>query len=139
MAPHEQSERDVPVMPQNAGAPNPPQPPAGPAGSPMAQPTPNDGARQMGMVQVETAMQMLEKALPVLGSNTPEGKSCLAALSGLSKHFNRQQAQGLVPAQIAEMARAQQQSPIAKLMSQGQGQAAPQGGGAEPAPMPMAA
>lgn len=102
----------------------------------MAQPTPNDGARQMGMVQVETAMQMLERALPVLGSNTPEGKAALGALSGLSKIFQRQQSQDLVPAQIAEMARAQQQSPMTQMMAQGQGQP-PQG--AAPAPMPMAA
>lgn len=100
----------------------PPAPPPGPNGSPMAQPSPNDGARQMGMVQVETAMQMLERALPVLGSNTPEGKAALQALSGLSRIFQRQQAQPLVPAQIAEMARAQQQSPMSQLMAQGQQQ-----------------
>lgn len=99
----------------------------------MAQPTPNDGARQMGMVQVETAMQMLERALPVLGSNTPEGKAALGALSMLSKIFQRQQSQDLVPAQIAEMARAQQQSPMTQMMAQGQPQ------GAQPPQMPMAA
>lgn len=126
----------MPVTPPiDTGAAMPPQPPAGPAGAPMSQPTPNDGARQMGMVQVETAMQMLEKALPVLGSNTPEGKAALQALHGLSRAFQRQPSQDLVPAQIAEMARAQQQSPISQLMAQGQGQ--PQG--AAPAPMPMAA
>lgn len=121
------------VMPQTAaGAPNPTPPPPGPAGAPMAQPTPNDGSRQMGMVQVETAMQMLEKALPVLGSNTPEGKACLSALNTLSQKFQRQQAAGLVPAQIAELARAQQQSPVGQMMNQG---GAPEGG----APMPAAA
>jgi hypothetical protein len=107
----------------------------------MAQPTPNDGARQMGMVQVETAMQMLEKALPVLGSNTPEGKACLAALNTLSQKFQRQEAEQLVPAQIAEMARAQQASPLAQLMAkQGAAGQPPQGGAAPgPQPMPMAA
>lgn len=104
----------------------------------MAQPTPNDGARQMGMVQVETAMQMLERALPVLGSNTPEGKAALTALNALSKHFNRQKSEGLVPAQIAEMARAQQASPMAQMMSQGP-QPPQQPQGSQPAAMPMAA
>lgn len=99
----------------------------------MTQPQPNDGARQMGMVQVETAMQMLEKALPALGSNTPEGAAALKALSTLSSKFNRQKSQDLVPAQIAEMARAQQQSPLAQLMQSGD---APQGG-AQPSPQPM--
>lgn len=91
----------------------------------MAQPTPNDGARQMGFVQVETAMQMLEQALPTLGSNTPEGEACLKALQALSRVINRQKSQDLVPAQIQEMARAQQQSPIAQLMGGGAPAAAP--------------
>lgn len=104
-------------MPPPQGAPMPEAPPPGPQGAPMAQPMPNDGARQMGMVQVETAMQMLEQALPTLGSNTPEGAAVLKAMSVLSKPFNRQQAQPLVPMQIAEMARSQQQSPIGQLMA----------------------
>jgi hypothetical protein len=92
----------------------------------MAQPTPNDGARQMGLVQVETAMSMLEQALPSLGSNTPEGEAALKALSVLSRAVNRQKSQDLVPAQIAELARTQQQSPLAQMM----------GGGAAPSPAP---
>ena len=128
----------MPVMPPQAGSPNPAAPAPGPSGAPMAQPTPNDGARQMGMVQVETAMQMLEKALPVLGSNTPEGKAALQALHGLSRAFQRPQSQDLVPAQIAEMARAQRASPVAQMMQQPPQQ--PQGGGQpQQPPMPMAA
>lgn len=95
-------------------------------GAPMAQPSPNDGARQMGMVQVETALQMLEQALVSLGSQTPEGAAVLKAMSALSKNFTRTQSQDLVPAQIAEMARAQQQSPMAQMI-----------GGGAPAPAPM--
>lgn len=91
------------------------------------------------MVQVETAMQMLEKALPVLGSNTPEGKAALSALHTLSQKFQRQKSEELVPAQIAEMARAQRQSPIAQMMSQPQGGGGgappPPGAGAPPPPM----
>lgn len=103
----------------------------------MSQPTPNDGARQMGMVQVVTAMQMLEKALPTLGSNTPEGKACLSALNTLSTKFQRQKAEDLVPAQIQEMARAQRASPVAQMLMQQQGQQqAPQGAAPQPAPAP---
>lgn len=120
------------MIPQEAQAPMPPAPPPGPQGSPMAQPTPNDGERQMGMVQAETAMQMLEQAIPLLRSNTPEGSAAVDALKLLSKALGaRQQSQQLVPAQIAEMARAQQQTPIAQLMAGGQGGA--------PAPQPVAA
>lgn len=131
----------MPGPQMSAGAPNPAAPPPGPAGAPMQQPTPNDGARQMGMVQVETAMQMLEKALPTLGSNTPEGQAALSALKTLSGKFQRQKSQDLVPAQIAEMARAQQQTPIAQMMAQGGGAGgAPQGGPQQQPPaMPMAA
>lgn len=92
----------------------------------MAQPTPNEGSRQMAMVQVETAMQMLEEACTKLGNDSKEYAAAEKALNSLSKVFNRQKAKELVPAQIAELARAQQQSPIAGLMSGG----AP--GGAQP-------
>lgn len=103
----------------------------------MAQPTPNDGAKQMGSVNVEGAMQMLEQALPSLGSNTPEGAAVLDALSKLSKHFNRGKSKELVPAQLMELARAQKQSPMAGMMG---GMGAPAAGGAAPSPaMPQAA
>lgn len=108
-------------QPQTGSAPNPVPPPAGPLGSPMSQPTPNEGSRQMAMVQVETAMQMLEQACAALGSDTKEYTAAEDALTKLSKVFNRQKARDLVPAQIAEMARAQQQSPIASLIEAPQG------------------
>lgn len=86
--------------------------------SPMAQPSPNEGGRQMGMVNVESAMQMLEQAIAELGSNTEEGKAVLEALTKLAKHFNRPQAAELVPAQVIELARKQRQSPISAMMDQ---------------------
>lgn len=111
------------VMPQTGapgipGAPTPPMPPSGPTAAPMSQPTPNDGERQMGMVNVESAMQMLEQALGTLGSNTEEGKAVLEALTKLSKSFSRPQAAELVPAQVLELARKQRQSPLAAMMEQ---------------------
>lgn len=74
----------------------------------------------MGMVNVESAMQMLEQAVAQLGSNTEEGKVVLEALTKLSKSFNRPQAEELVPAQVIELARKQRQSPIAAMMDQQQ-------------------
>jgi hypothetical protein len=119
--------RGMMPMPQmSAGAPQPPQTPAGPQGAPMAQPSPNDGAKQMGIVQVETAMQLMEQALPTLGSNTEEGAAVLKAMTALAKAFNRQKSKDLVPAQIQEMARTQQQSPMAQAMAGPPGGAAPQ-------------
>lgn len=101
----------------------------------MAQPSANEGSMQMGRVNVEAGMEMLEQAIPTLGSDTPEGHAVIKALSILAKVFQRQEAQGLVPAQIQELARAQQQSPLMGIMG---GQQAPQGapGGA---PQPAAA
>lgn len=72
----------------------------------------------MGMVNVESAMQMLEQSLASLGSNTEEGKAVLEALSKLAKNFNRPKSQDLVPAQVLELARKQRQSPIASMMQQ---------------------
>jgi hypothetical protein len=117
-------------MPMPQGAPVPPQLPPGPQGSPMTQPSPNEGKRQMGMVKVEGAMQMLEQAIPDLGSNTPEGAAVTRALSALSSKFNRAKSEGLVPAQILELAKAQQPSPIAGMLG---GAGGPQPAGA-PAP-----
>src|SRR5512146_2439654 len=98
----------MPMMPGAGPAPAmPPQVPKGPAGSPMAQPSPSAGNKQMGMVNVESAMQLLEQALPSLGSNTPEGAAVIRAISALSKNFMRQKAEPLIPAQIMELARAQ--------------------------------
>lgn len=106
-------------------------------GAPMAQPSPNDGARQMAMVQVETGMQMLEQAIAGLGSTSEEGAAVVKALGTLSSKFTRSKSKDLVPAQIAEMARSQRQSPLAQMMGGAAGQqgAQPPAAGA-PAPMP---
>ena len=85
----------------------------------MTQPSPNDGAKQIGMVQVESAQQLLERALPSLGTNTPEHAAVMRALSALSKAFNRAKDESLVPAQIAEMSRAQQGSPMQQMIPGG--------------------
>lgn len=110
------------MPPPEVAAPVPQMPPGGPSAAPLAQPTPNEGARQMGMVSVESAMQLLEQSLSNLGSNTPEGTAVLEALTKLSKHFNRPEAEDLIPAQVLELARTQRQSPIAKMMTEQQPQ-----------------
>ena len=99
----------------------------------MSQPSPNDGARQIGMVRVETAQQMLEQALPALGMNTPEHAAVTKALSLLSKHFQRAKSEQLVPAQIAEMARAQGGSPVQQMIPGGGAGQQPQ---QQPQPQP---
>ena len=110
--------------PQAAAPPTP----AGPQGAPMAQPSPNDGANQMGLVQLETAMQMIERALGSIPAG-PEHDAAIKALSALSKVVNRQQQEDLVPAQLAELMRTQQTSPMQQIMG---------GGGAPQQAQPMA-
>jgi hypothetical protein len=88
----------------------------------MSQPTPNDGSTQMAMVQVETAQQMLEQACASLPRDSKQYSAAEKALKALSKDFPRQRSGELVNAQLAEMARAQQQAPVAQFMG-----SAPQG------------
>src|SRR5512146_3306948 len=99
-----------------AGQGVPPSPPPGPQAAPMAQPSPNQGNMQMGRVQVESAMQMLEQALPALGTGTPDGAAVIRALSSLARHFNRQKNAELVPAQLMEMAQANQPSQLQQML-----------------------
>lgn len=116
-----------------AGPAVPPSSPAGPQAAPMAQPSPNQGNMQMGRVQVESAMQLLERALQAVGTTTAEGEAVLKALTALAKHFNRQKAQELVPAQILEMAHANQPSDLQQMLAQ-----RPGAGGAQQTPQPPA-
>lgn len=95
----------------------------------MAQPTPNDGQRQIGLVAVQAAADALSQALPALGSMTQEGQAVISALKALSK-FTSPTGNDLVPAQIMELQRGQQQGPMQQMMSGG----APQGGAGAPTP-----
>ena len=116
------------------GAPPSPSVPPGPQAAPMAQPSPNRGNAMMGKAQVESAMQILEQALPQLGTSSPEGAAIIRALSALARHFNRQQGAELVPSQIMMQAQAARPSPLAGMMA---GQGGPQGQPPQPPQPPM--
>ena len=111
------------------GAPPSPSVPPGPQAAPMAQPSANRGNAMMGKAQVESAMQILEQALPQLGTSSPEGGAVIRALSALARHFNRPEGKELVPAQIMQMAQAAKPSPMQGMLSQPPGGA----GGMPPA------
>lgn len=94
----------------------------------MAQPTENAGALQQAAAEVESAMQVLTQAMSRLPVAGPEWEAVNKALGLLAKPFARQQAQDLVPAQILQMAQAQQASPLMQILAQQkQGQQPPQG------------
>jgi len=87
------------------GAPGMPQPGAGPkpGGAPMAKPQEKEGLKEAARVNIHIAMNMLEQALPVFGSESKEGKSVLKILNMLSKEFGHQDASDLVPAEVLQM------------------------------------
>lgn len=88
-----------------------------PVTAPMTSPQQNEGQQQAAMVDISMAMDLLEKSLPLFGSETDQGRSLLSALTGLSKTFGEQRDKGrqLVPAEIMQLM-----------------QSLPQGGGASP-------
>lgn len=94
----------------------------------MAQPTPNEGNRQMGAVQVESAIQLLDRALGEFAPSSPEHAAVVRAIGSLSKHFNRQKSKELIPAQLMELVQANKASPMEGVMSSPQTPPAPAGG-----------
>lgn len=71
----------------------------------MATPQPNQGLKQAAKVQVQICVQSLERALPVFGSDSPEGKGILSALKTLTSAFGKSEAQTreLIPAEVMSM------------------------------------
>lgn len=95
----------------------------------MSQPTENAGNIQQAAAIVEGAMQTLQQAMAKLPVASPEWTAINDALGKLAKPFAKQQAGDLVPAQILQMAQAQQASPLMQILAQ---QQPPGGGGAPP-------
>ncbi len=104
-------------MPPAGGAPPMGNAP-GPAAAPMTQPTPNDGAMQAGAAEVESCQSVLARALAKMDPKSPEYEAVVKVLGILAKAFGAQQATDLVPAQIMQMAQAQQSSPLMQHLAQ---------------------
>ena len=62
----------------------PGQPPFG--SSPVQMPTPNRGLQAAALNQIQWAVRILEKALPVMGATSPVGKDLMSAIKSLAKH-----------------------------------------------------
>lgn len=84
-------------------------PRSGPA-SPMPQPQEKEGLKEAARVNVHIAMNMLEQALPVFGSETKEGKDVLKVLNMLARSFGDNDTSDLHPAEIRQMVGAMPQS-----------------------------
>ena len=132
------------IPPAGAGT-QPGQPPFG--SSPVTMPTPNQGLKAAALAQLQWAVRIMEKALPMLGSTSEEGKSVMKALVSLQK---------LVPAGSTSpgvensalqqmMLGARQEQPMLAMLKNAQagaggaggpgGAAAPGAPGASPPPM----
>lgn len=57
---------------------------APPMGAPMSTPEPKMGNREGGLVNISMAMDLIEQALPSLGSESEEGQKALSALKVLT-------------------------------------------------------
>ncbi len=89
----------------------------------MAQPTENAGDMQQAAAEVESTMAVLSQAMARLPVGSPQWAAVNKALTVLSKAFAQQQGRDLVPAQIMQMAQANQSSPLMAMLQQ-----QPQGG-----------
>lgn len=61
-----------------------PPPEAPPMSSPMSAPEPKAGMREAALVNVSMALDLIEQALPAIGSETDEGKKLVSALTTLT-------------------------------------------------------
>lgn len=124
--------------PGGQAQPAPGTPRSGPA-SPMPQPQEKEGLKEAARVNVHIAMNMLEQALPVFGSETKEGKNVLKVLNMLAKDFGDSDTSDLHPAEIRQMVGAMPQSgggtDVQKMLMRG----AAGGGGGQPQPQAMPA
>ena len=55
-----------------------------PMSSPMSTPEPKMGTREGAMINISMAMDLIEQALPALGSESPEGQKALSVLRQMS-------------------------------------------------------
>lgn len=85
--------------PQDSGAATP----GGPAASPMSQPQEKRGKQAAALVNLQIAQNMIEQAITVFDSGSPEYDACLKSLTILGKVAGKSEVGDLVPAQIARM------------------------------------
>lgn len=82
-------------------------PPGGPPPmpSPMSTPEPQAGVREAALVNISMALDLIEQALPALGSESMEGKKALSALANLTSVLGpkKQRASELQNAEILQL------------------------------------
>ena len=78
---------------------------AAPMGSPMSTPEPKMGNREASMINLSMAQDLLEQALPAVGSDSDEGRQILAAINTINRVIGPKKAKTneLQPAEIMQM------------------------------------
>ena len=74
-------------------------------GAPMLTPEDKRGDQASAKVNVQMAMDLMQQALPVFGSDSEEGKKILQVLGSLARVFGETEAKTkeLIPAEIIQM------------------------------------
>lgn len=85
-----------------------PPPGAPPIPSPMSAPTPKAGMQDAALVNVSMALDLLEQALPSIGSASPEGRKLVSALTTLTSILGpkKQRSSELQNAEILQLLQA---------------------------------
>ena len=78
---------------------------APPMGSPMSTPEPKMGNREAAMINLSMAQDLLEQALPAVGSDSDEGRSILNAIGTINKVIGpkKSKTNELQPTEIMQM------------------------------------
>jgi hypothetical protein len=110
-------------------------PASAPVGSPMSTPEPKDGDKEGAYLQIQMAMDLLEKTLPALGSESEEGSTVIKALSLIGQKFGekREKSKEFVPAELMSL---MQQMPKGPAGAHPPGASGAPPGGMPPSPQP---
>jgi hypothetical protein len=122
------------------GAATPPELPAGPMAAPMSTPEPKMGSKEGALVNLAMALDLIELALPALGSESGEGQKALAAMRAISSLMGsrKPRVNELQPAEILQLLGSLPQAgnvtPEVKAAMGGPAPIVPPGAGAPPMP-----
>ena len=116
--------------PTAAGSPPPIGGDGAPSGTPSGDAVKPEGDIELAKANVLIALSHLEKQLPLLGSDSEEGKAVLSAISALSKKFSGKKSEDLAPAELMQLMASQPDAVKQQMMKEmgGAGGGAPGGG-----------
>lgn len=116
--------------PTAAGSPPPSGGDGAPSGTPSGDAVKPEGDIELAKANVLIALSHLEKQLPLLGSDSEEGKAVLSAISALSKKFSGKKSEDLAPAELMQLMASQPDAVKQQMMKEmgGAGGGAPGGG-----------